>query len=45
MCKRDNISFILYLAINKRFHMRDLHLNNKGATRLAQNFRKNLSDI
>ena len=47
ICEEENIAFILHHGINNRFHLnsRGLHLNDKGATRLAQNFKKFLSDI
>ena len=47
ICQEENIPFISHHGINNRFHLnsRGLHLNDKGATRLAQNFKKFLSDI
>ena len=45
--KEENIPFISYHGINNRFLLNSdgLHLNDKRATRLAQNFKKFLSDI
>ena len=45
--EEENIPFISHHAINNHFHLnsRGLHLNDKGATSLAQNCRKFLSDI
>ena len=42
-----NIPFILHHGINTRYHLnsRGLHLNKKGATCLAHNFKKFLYDI
>ena len=47
ICEEENIPFISHHVINNRFHLnsRVLHLSGKGATRLAQNFKKFLSDI
>ena len=47
ICEEEKIPFISHHGINTRFHLnsRGLHLNDKGATRLAQNFKKFLSDI
>ena len=47
ICEEENIPFISHHGINNRFHLnrRGLHLNDKVATRLAQNFKKFLSDI
>ena len=47
ICEEENIPFISYHGINNHFHLnsRGLHLNDKGATRLAQNFKKILYDI
>ena len=47
ICEEESIPFISHHGINNRFHFnsRGLHLNDKGATRLAQNFKKFLSDI
>ena len=47
ICEEENIPFISHHGINNRFHLnsRGLHLNDKGATCLAQNFKKFLSDI
>ena len=47
ICEEENIPFISHHGINNRFHLnsRGLHLNDKGATRLDQNFKKFLSDI
>ena len=41
------ISFISHYGFNTSFHLnsRDVHLNDKGATRLAQNFKRFLSNI
>ena len=46
ICEEEKIPFILHHGINTRFHLnsRGLHLNDKGATRLAQNFKRFLSD-
>ena len=45
--EEEKIPFISHHGINTRFHLnsRGLHLNDKGATRLAQNFKRSLSDI
>ena len=45
--RRREHSFHLASWFNNRFHLnsRGLHLNDKGATRLAQDFKKFLSDI
>ena len=47
ICEEENIPFISHHGINNRFHLnsRGLHLNDKDATRLAQNFKNFLSDI
>ena len=47
MCEEENIPFISHHGINNRFRLnsRGLHLNDKGATRLAQNFKKFLSNV
>ena len=47
ICEEEKIPFILHHGINTRFHLngRGLHLNDKGATRLAQNAERFLSDI
>ena len=47
VCEEENILFISHLGISTRFHLNscDLHLNDKGATHLAQNFKKFLYDI
>ena len=47
ICKEEKIPFISYHRINTRFllNRRGLHLNVKGATRLAQSFKRFLSDI
>ena len=47
ICKEEKIPFISHHGINTRFHLnsRGLHLNDKGATRLAQTFKSFLSDI
>ena len=47
--EEKNIPFISHhgIEINTRFHLNshDLHLNDKGATRLDPNYKKFLSDI
>ena len=45
--EEEKIPFISRHGINTRFHLnsRGLHLNDKGATRLAQNFKKFLSGV
>ena len=47
ICKEEKIPFISHHAINTLFHLnsRGLHLNDKGATRLAHNFKRFLFDI
>ena len=47
ICEEEKIPFISYHGINTRFHLssRGFHLNDKGATRLAKNFKSFLSDI
>ena len=47
MCEAEIIPVISHHGINTRFHLnsRGLHLNEEGATRLAQNFKRFLSDI
>ena len=47
ICEEENIPFISHHGINSRFHLnsRGLHLNDKVATRIAQNFKTFLSDI
>ena len=47
ICKEEKIPFILNHDSNTRFHLniRGLHLNEKGATHLAQNLKSFLSDI
>ena len=47
VCEEENILFILHHGISTRFRLNscDLHLNDKGATHLAQNFKKFLYDI
>ena len=47
ICEEEKIPFISHHGINARFHLnsRGLHLNDKGATHLAQNFKRFLSDI
>ena len=44
--KEEKIPLISHHGINARFHLNNhgLHLNDKGATRLAQNFKRFLSD-
>ena len=45
--EEENIPFISHHGINNRFHLnsRGLHLNDKGATCLAQSVKKFLSDL
>ena len=47
ICEEEKIPFISHHDINARFRLnsRGLHLNDKGATRLSQNFKRSLSDI
>ena len=47
ICNEEKIPFLSHHGINIRFllNSRGLHLNDKGATRLAQNFKRSLSDI
>ena len=47
ICEEEKIPFISHHVINTHYHLNShgLHLNHKGATRLAQNFKKFLSDI
>ena len=47
ICKEEKIPFILNHDSYTRFHLniRGLHLNEKGATHLAQNLKSFLSDI
>ena len=47
ICEEEKIPFISHHGINTRFHLnrRGLHLNDKGTSRLAQNFKRFLSDI
>ena len=48
ICEEEKIPFISYHGINTRFDTmssRGFHLNDKGATRLAKNFKSFLSDI
>ena len=47
ICEEEKIPFISHHDINARFRLncRGLHLNDKGATRLCQNFKRFLSDI
>ena len=42
ICEEEKVPFVLHHGINTHYHLnsRGLHLNNKGATRLAQNFKK-----
>ena len=44
--EEEKIPFISHHGMNTRFHLNScgLHLNDKGATRLAQNFKRFLSD-
>ena len=46
-CEEQKIPFILHHGINTRYHLnsRGLHLNDKGTTRITQNFKKFLSDM
>ena len=46
-CVDGNIPFISEHGINPRLHLngRGLHLNDKGSSRLAKNFRNFLSDL
>ena len=45
-CVDENIPFISHHGLNPRLHLngRGLHLNDKGCSRLTNNFRKFLSD-
>ena len=45
-CVEENIPFISHHGINQRLHLngRGLHLNDKGSSRLANNFRNFLSN-
>ena len=47
ICEEEKIPFISHHGINTRFHLnsRGLHLNDKGTSRLAQNFKRFLSDV
>ena len=47
ICEEENIPFISHHGISNFFHLNScgLHLNDNGATRLAQNFKKLVSDI
>ena len=47
VCEEENIPFISHHNINTRLHLnsRDFYLNNKGAARLAQNYKTFLSNI
>ena len=47
ICEEENIPFISHHGINNHFHLnsRGLHLNDKGATRLARSVKKFLSDL
>ena len=47
ICEEKKILFIPHHDINRHYHLnsRGLHLNDKGATRLAQNFKKFLSNV
>ena len=47
ICEEEKIPFISHHGINTHYHLnsRGLHLNDKGAPRLAQNFKKFLSHI
>ena len=46
-CIDENIPFISHHGINPRLHYsgRGIHLNDKGSSRLANNFRNFLSDL
>ena len=47
ICEEEKIPFISHHGINTRFHLnsRGLHLNDKGTSCLAQNFKRLLSDV
>ena len=47
ICEEENISFISHHGINTSSYLnsRGLHLNDKGTTRLAENFKKFPSDV